>query len=180
MLAKTGAASLINSSSNDDRTFQSMVVTLSTYCSKLQYCIAETKPFSFKACLGSQKNCLFVASQENLEALKPLLTLWFELIIRRILAGSETQGTDPNYVILLDELASLNVIPSLPLLATRGRKYGATLLIGLQDVDQLKKIYVNDSGSLCANLSTKFFFRQGSQENAVWVANIIGHTEDME
>jgi hypothetical protein len=121
-----------------------------------------------------RKGCLFSASQDNIATFKPLLALWFDSIIRNILSGKEIKGQEPHYFIVLDELASLGNIPSLPALAARGRKYGASILVGLQDIHQLGLIYREAAETLSANLSTKFLFRQGTHKNAEWAANVIG------
>jgi hypothetical protein len=180
-LSGTPAAALAGNNGPDDKTFQSVLATLSTYASKLRYCIApEAEPFSLNSLFEDKKSCLFTISQSNIEAFRPLLTLWFESVIRLILSQKETNDWKPRYFLVLDELASLNAMPSLPLLATRGRKYGASIFIGLQDVHQLEKLYYHEAEALHANLSTKFFLRQGTYKNAVWAAEIIGYAQNTE
>ena len=170
----TAAGSLV-SGDHDDKFFASIVGTMSTYCSKLRYFLSgEGHAFSLENLFATHSDLLVQISQTRLAALKPILTVWFELIIERILSSESDLGWESKFVVILDELASLNQIPSLPMLASRGRKYGVTLLLGIQDIDQLKALYRDSAESLAANLSTKFFLRQGSQKNAIWAAEIIG------
>ena len=48
---------------------------------------------------------------------------------------------------MVDELPALNKAPALMTAATEGRKYGGCLVVGLQDMAQLRTKYSNDEAN---------------------------------
>jgi hypothetical protein len=83
---------------------------------------------------------LFITWREDMaEALKPLISAWVDVLCTSILS----LGADPQrrLWIFLDELASLEKLPSLEDAATKGRKAGLRIVAGLQSTAQLDQIY---------------------------------------
>jgi len=79
---------------------------------------------------------------------------------------------------IVDELPALNKMPSLLTAATEGRKYGGCLVVGLQDMAQLRTKYSNDEAQTLLNqVNTKVFFRFTDAENAQMVAKMLGEKE---
>lgn len=83
---------------------------------------------------------LFITWREDMaEALKPLLSAWVDVLCTSILSLPE--DPDRRVWLFIDELASLEKLPSLEDAATKGRKAGLRLVAGLQSTSQLTDIY---------------------------------------
>lgn len=84
---------------------------------------------------------LYLTWREDMaEALKPLLSAWVDVLCTSILSLPEDPERRPLWLVV-DELASLEKLPSLEDAATKGRKAGLRLVAGLQSTSQLDKIY---------------------------------------
>lgn len=83
---------------------------------------------------------LFITWREDMaESLKPLLSAWVDVLCTSILSLPEDR--DRTLWMFIDELASLEKLPSLEDAATKGRKAGLRLVAGLQSTSQLTDIY---------------------------------------
>lgn len=84
---------------------------------------------------------LYVTWREDMaEALTPLISAWVDVLCTSILS-LPVDAARPPFWVLVDELASMNKLPSLEAAATKGRKAGLRLVAGLQSVSQLETIY---------------------------------------
>jgi len=97
--------------------------------------------FSLRSWLADPRGGnLFITWREDMaEALRPLISAWVDVLCTSILS----LGDDPRRRIwmFLDELASLEKLPSLEDAATKGRKAGLRIVAGLQSTAQLERIY---------------------------------------
>ncbi len=83
---------------------------------------------------------LFITWREDMaEALKPLISAWVDVLCTSILSLGEDHTR--RIWMFLDELASLEKLPSLVDAATKGRKAGLRIVAGLQSTAQLDRIY---------------------------------------
>lgn len=83
---------------------------------------------------------LFITWREGqAPALRPLISTWVDVLCNSVL--TMTPSEDKALWVILDELGSLNRLPSLEAAATKGRKHGLRLVAGLQSVSQLDDIY---------------------------------------
>lgn len=83
---------------------------------------------------------LFITWREDMAAaLRPLISTWADVICTSVLSLPE----DPKrrLWVVIDELASMEKLPSLEAAATKGRKHGIRLVAGLQSTAQLEEIY---------------------------------------
>ncbi len=100
-----------------------------------------TGDFSLRTWLADPRGGnLFITWREDMaEALKPLISAWVDVLCTSILS----LGEDPHRRLwmFLDELASLEKLPSLENAATKGRKAGLRIVAGLQSTAQLERIY---------------------------------------
>jgi len=83
---------------------------------------------------------LFVTWREDMkDAMKPLLSAWVDVLCTSILSLPESRTR--RVWLLIDELASLEKLPSLLDALTKGRKHGLRIVAGLQSTSQLADIY---------------------------------------
>lgn len=77
--------------------------------------------------------------EDMMSSMKPLVSSWADVFITSILSMPE--GTDRRWWLFIDELASLEALPSLEAGLTKGRKNGLRIVAGLQSTSQLEHIY---------------------------------------
>jgi len=83
---------------------------------------------------------LYITWREDMaESMKPLLSAWVDVLCTSVLSLPE--DPDRRLWLCIDELASLEKLPSLEDAATKGRKAGLRLVAGLQSTSQLTDIY---------------------------------------
>jgi type IV secretory pathway TraG/TraD family ATPase VirD4 len=113
---------------------------------------------------------------ETREALKPLHSLWLDLLILRLLHQAE----DPKLrrvLLVLDELATLQRLPQLETALTQNRKANTSILIGLQGKAQLETIYGHIAETLLAMPWTAWFFKTSEPDAAEWISRYLGEQE---
>ncbi len=126
------------------------------------------------------KQWLFLSCQPDQRSyVKPLFSTWLSLIIKGMMARSE--NNDARTWIIIDELASLNKLPSLMTGLSEIRKYGGCFVLGFQDISQLEVIYGHSASKTLSNLTgTKLLFRAVDTEVATRVARYLGEHEKEE
>ncbi len=77
--------------------------------------------------------------EDMMSSMKPLVSSWADVFITSILSMPE--GTHRRWWLFIDELASLEALPSLEAGLTKGRKNGLRIVAGLQSTSQLEHIY---------------------------------------
>jgi len=136
--------------------------------SLLRFLKYNNKTWTFLSCQPDQR-----------EFLKPLFLAWISLMIKGIMQRSE--GEEARTWIIIDELASLNSLPSLMLGLSEIRKYGGCFVLGFQDLNQLEEIYGQAKTKSLSNLTgTKVLFRNVDAEVAARVAKYLGEQEKQE
>jgi type IV secretory pathway TraG/TraD family ATPase VirD4 len=83
--------------------------------------------------------------------------------------------------VCIDELPSLHKLTDLQLCLAEGRKYGAAVILGVQNIPQLEERYGSTITKTMIDLcSTKVVFRAASYEIAVSLSRALGEQEIME
>lgn len=126
------------------------------------------------------KDWLFLSCQTNQRAfLKSIFSVWLSLIIKGIMSRSE--HNDSRTWIIIDELASLNKLPSLMTGLSEIRKYGGCMVLGFQDLSQIEEIYGFSQAKTLSNLTgTKVLFRAVDTDVANRIARYMGEQEKEE
>jgi type IV secretory pathway TraG/TraD family ATPase VirD4 len=93
-----------------------------------------------------------------------------------MMARSENNGS--RTWIIIDELASLNRLPSLMTGLSEIRKYGGCFVLGFQDISQIEEIYGHSTAKTLSNLTgTKVLFRAVDTDMALRVSRYMGEQE---
>jgi type IV secretory pathway TraG/TraD family ATPase VirD4 len=156
------------------------------------YFMRDPKPgeetFSFRDWVSSDEDSrwVFLISPEDQRSiLAPLITLYFDMIAREIMT-LEPNNKLPlekqrRVWLMLEELPSLPIIPSLEGLTAKGRKYGAVWVLTAQDPGQIEKIYSKElAAAIMQCCNTWLVFRANAAETAKRVSQLIGQYEEME
>lgn len=83
---------------------------------------------------------LFITAKPNeLDTLRPLISAWANIAINGMLDRPHS-GRNEKMWFVMDELPAIQKIPSLAMVLAQGRKYGACLVAGIQNIAQLERI----------------------------------------
>lgn len=128
----------------------------------------------------STDSWLFLSTKEEmLVTMKPLLTAWFDIAMRAVMSLPPSRAR--MIFSVLDEMSSLDRISTLKEVATRGRKYGVALLLGYQNIAQVRKIYGDDDAqTIISMLQTRLALAVPDFLTAKYVSENLGDQELME
>lgn len=119
---------------------------------------------------------VFITSRPTLrDALLPLISLWLDLLVLRLLSEPHPHQRPAWFVI--DELASLQRLPQLHTAITENRKSNNPIILGFQGRSQLEARYGHDAEVMLSQPATKIFLRTSEPRAAKWVSEAIGEIE---
>jgi type IV secretory pathway TraG/TraD family ATPase VirD4 len=135
-----------------------------------------TKSWSATEWSEKREGWIFITSSATeREALRPLHSLWIDLLVLRLLTAP--QGNQNPVWFVLDELASLQRLPQLHTAITENRKSRNPLVLGFQGKAQLEVIYGHLAEVMLSQPATKIFLKTTEPKAAEWVSNAIGKIE---
>lgn len=119
---------------------------------------------------------IFITSRPALrEALRPLISLWLDILVLRLLTEPHPSQRPAWFVI--DELASLQRLPQLHTAITENRKSNNPVILGFQGRSQLEARYGEDAEAMLSQPATKIFLKTSEPRAARWVSEAIGEIE---
>ena len=125
---------------------------------------------------NERQGWIFITSRPALrDALLPLISLWLDLLVLRLLTEPRLDQRPAWFVI--DELASLQRLPQLHTAITENRKSNNPLILGFQGRSQLESRYGADAEAMLSQPATKIFLRTSEPRTAKWVSDAIGEVE---
>jgi type IV conjugative transfer system coupling protein TraD len=140
------------------------------------------QPFSIRGWVEDEKETgwLFVTSRaDHHVTLTPLISSWLDIVSNALM--SLPPSPKRRIWLCLDELASLQQLPSLMSMLAESRKFGGCVAMTLQNIAQLHSIYGKSGADALADLcSTRIFFRSPSATVAQWVSKELGESEFIE
>jgi type IV secretory pathway TraG/TraD family ATPase VirD4 len=137
---------------------------------------AKNRAWSATEWAVERKGWIFITSSATeREALRPLHSLWIDLLVMRLLTAPQENQTPVWFV--LDELASLQRLPQLHTAITENRKSKNPLVLGFQGKAQLEVIYGHLAEVMLSQPATKIFLKTTEPKAAEWVSNAIGKIE---
>lgn len=148
-----------------------------TYIQPLSYLPEPSgNPFSIRNWIkkDADDSWLFVSSRaDSHRSIRPLISMWIGLAVQATM--SLPPSRDRRIWMVLDELPTLQKLPSLDLLLAGGRKYGAAAVLGVQTVAQVRDGYGRDAASaILSHPSTRLSLRVGDHETADYLSRSIG------
>ena len=137
---------------------------------------AGNKTWSATRWAEKRHGWIFITSKPaEREALRPLQSLWIDLLVLRLLNTPEPDQKAVWFV--LDELASLQRLPQLHTAITENRKSKNPLILGFQGKAQLEVIYGHMAEVMLSQPATKIFLKTTEPKAAEWVSKAIGNVE---
>lgn len=183
LVAGTPAATYFNE--DNERTLESIRSTIVDGVRPLRLLKEENKKgfFSIRDWIaeGDEPNAddswLFLPVRESeIEIQKPLISTWIQAAAKGLMACGV--NNDRTLWIVVDELPSLKKIPALSMLMAEGRGFGAAVVLGIQEINQLEEEFgKNTSKTILGLCSTQFHFRLNNADTAEWVSKVLGEAE---
>lgn len=127
---------------------------------------------------ADKKGWLFISCKPNdLDTLRPLISAWANIAIKGMFDRPHS-GENKKMWFIMDELPAMQRIPSLSMVLAQGRKYGACVVAGIQNIAQLDGIYDRSGAQELLDLfRTKFFFAVGDNVIAEYASKSLGEVE---
>ena len=125
----------------------------------------------------TRQGWIFITSKATeREALRPLHSLWIDLLVLRLMSAPTEKQKKVWFV--LDELASLQRLPQFHTAITENRKSNNPIILGLQGKAQLEVVYSPLLAQvMLSQPATKIFLKTTEPNAAEWVSNAIGKVE---
>ena len=177
-LAGTPAQPLIDPGAHDQGA--GIVATAANAINPLRYLSDRRGPhWSAREWSQHPRGWLFLTSRDDLAAaIMPLLSVWLDCTVRRLLARPESNEPRRRVWIVVDELSALKRQAQLENLLVRGRKRDLSAVIGFQTISQLRSIYGREQASVLSSMpSTKLLLRVDEPETAQFLSRQIGDRE---
>ena len=123
---------------------------------------------------------LFVTVKaDQLPSLRPLITVWLDIAISAIM--SLTPDRNRRLYCVIDELPTLQKLPSLSDFLARARKYGGCGILGFQSYPQLNATYgKEDAAAITGYCSTWVALRANDSDTSELISKNLGRVEQVE
>ncbi|WP_339348557.1 type IV secretion system DNA-binding domain-containing protein [uncultured Sphingomonas sp.] len=178
--AGTDAAAFI--STEGERTSAGVQAELASVMRSFAYLDDTEDGFSIRDWVehGNTGSWLFVTVKaDQLPSLRPLITVWLDIAISAIM--SLTPDRQRRLYCVIDELPTLQKLPSLSDFLARARKYGGCGILGFQSYPQLEATYgIQDAAAITGYCSTWVALRANDTPTAKHVSENLGQVEQVE
>ena len=148
-----------------------------TYIQPLSYLPAPgPAPFAIRDWVKdeSKDSWLFISSRADVhKSIRPLISMWLGLAVQS--AMSLPPNRERRTWMILDELPTLQKLPSLDVALAGGRKYGIAAVLGVQTIAQTRDTYGRDAAAaILSHPSTRLTLRVGDSETATYLSDSLG------
>lgn len=170
----------ITQNAENSKQAESVLAVMMQYTKCFEYMAENEGGFQINDWLYNGRGMIYITNYENIEeTLKPILSLFVDLIGRKIL--SMPDDINRRVFFNLDEFGSLQRLSTIVNLLTGGRSKGACVFLGIQDDGQTEKIYTpqirKSIDNACGNRITFALTGETAEREAKYN---IGETEYME
>ncbi len=176
----TDAAAFI--SAEGERTSAGIQAELASVMRSFSYLDDTTDGFSIRNWVENEEDdsWLFITVKaDQLPSLRPLITVWLDIAISAIMSLAPDRAR--RLYCVIDELPTLQKLPSLSDFLARARKYGGCGILGFQSYPQLEATYgIQDAAAITGYCSTWVALRANDTATAKHVSENLGQVEQVE
>ncbi|GLT01049.1 type IV conjugative transfer system coupling protein TraD [Sphingobium jiangsuense] len=176
----TDAAAFI--STEGERTSAGVQAELASVMRSFAYLDDTEDAFSIRKWVENEKDdsWLFITVKaDQLPSLRPLITVWLDIAISAIMSLAPDRKR--RLYCVIDELTTLQKLPSLSDFLARARKYGGCGILGFQSYPQLNATYgKEDAAAITGYCSTWVALRANDTDTAELVSKNLGRVEQIE
>ncbi len=164
-------------------TFQDILTTIATRIAPYRQVAAAWSHATEKVSLRDWVNGAFILVLSTDETMRQSLDAINQAIFKRAVELLLAQDESPEREtwIILDELREAGKLDGLTSLLSKGRSFGARVVVGFQDIEGLRAVYgekeANEIAGLCSN---KAILRLDDAETAQWASKTLGEFEQYE
>ena len=156
---------------------------IGSYAQSLRFLHDDGDRFSIRDWVSKDDDdsWVFISCKADQRALmRPLISAWLDTASNALL--SLPSDRDRRVFMLIDELPSLNRLPSLEEFLAEARKYGGCGIIGVQNYSQLIRNYTKEGADSIAGLCSSWVVFRCNDEaaGATWASKNLGSTEALE
>jgi type IV secretory pathway TraG/TraD family ATPase VirD4 len=124
----------------------------------------------------TRKGWVFLTSKATTrEQLRPLLSLWLDLLALRVMNEGASTGKKTWFV--LDELGSLQRLPQLAEAVTERRGLHHPVVLGVPSRAQMEAVYGQETDALLGQAATRIWLKASEPKMAEWISRTIGEVE---
>jgi type IV secretory pathway TraG/TraD family ATPase VirD4 len=125
---------------------------------------------------SERRGWIFLPSTEDARAaIQSVQAVWLDSLVRWLMTAEI--GSEQVWI-FADELPAMGYQNQIEQLITRGRKRGLSVVIGFQNISQLRSIYGRDGAvTLTSSPTTKCLLRADEGETAKWASDLLGSRE---
>jgi type IV conjugative transfer system coupling protein TraD len=180
LLERTPAGPLLDPSS--EKTAISVRSNVANYTSALRYLPLGRPSFRLREWVAAERSDEWIflnAADAQLASVRPLLSMWIEVLTNALLSLPPSRSR--RIWLVIDELPALQKIPSLEDFLARSRKHGGCGVLAIQGLSQLQDRYGTTGAQTITNLcNTWVGMLQKDPQSAKWLADAFGQAEFME
>jgi len=177
---ETEAAAFI--STEGDRTSAGIQAELASVMRSFAYLDDTQDGLSIRDWVANERDdsWLFITVKaDQLPSLRPLITVWLDIAISAIM--SLAPDRERRLYCVIDELPTLQKLPSLSDFLARARKYGGCGILGFQSYPQLEATYgIQEAAAITGYCSTWVALRANDTPTAKHVSENLGQVEQVE
>jgi type IV secretory pathway TraG/TraD family ATPase VirD4 len=130
----------ITQNAKNSRQAESVLAVMMQYTKCFEYMVTNDGDFTINNWLKQGRGFIYITHYDIIEeTLRPVLSLFVDLVCRKLLSMPDSDTR--RIYLMLDEFGSLQRLPTLINLLTKGRSKGACSFLGIQDDGQTEKIY---------------------------------------
>lgn len=178
----TNAAKLI--AKEADKTTFSILMNLVASITPLRYLSNidnnYQERFSIRNWINSENNqgswFFITARADQLDSIRTIMSTIIDIALNAALSLEEDKNRRIWFI--ADEIPALNKLSSLKKGLTLGRENGCSIMLGIQDIPQLRSIYgYDDAKTILNNINTHFIFRYQDSTTAREISEMLGVVE---
>lgn len=137
----------------------------------------ERRIWTVREWVKERQGWIFITSTpDTIDALRPIQSLWLDMLILKLQASQHNPGK-PRVWMILDELASLNALPQLHTALTKQRKSDNPIVLGFQGMSQLDALYGKKAETILSQAYTNIVLRTREPRAARHLSELIGKAQ---